>query len=166
MTCGRSPHRPNELHRREQRCDQLVPDLRDAVNQLSQAEKSLRAALRAVGVEAEDLSQSTSRYYELCNKRRLLERADTQLEATDAKLERFTKVATAARNAAIGMNSTDAELQRILRRAGIDESDTEQALRVFEINCERAKTALRIREEVINQSRESYGSARRSVLMS
>jgi uncharacterized protein YhaN len=144
----------NEIHRREQRRDHIMPDLRGAMDLLSLAEVALRTALRAVGAEEEDLSRSTTLYYELCNKRRQLEKADAQLEATDAKLERFTKAETAARNAEIGMNSTEAELQRIFRRAEIDESDTQQALGMFDAKCEQAKTALRIREEVTNQSRE------------
>lgn len=144
----------SELLRRERARDQLSPNLRAVKDRLHLSEQTLREALLSARLEDGDLSQAIARYYDLCDKWRQLEKADAQLAMIDAKLERFARGEIEARNAKIGLDSTEAELRRNLRLAGIDEPDLRQAMDVFEAKCELAKTALRIQAEVDNQSRE------------
>jgi uncharacterized protein YhaN len=76
------------------------------------------------------------------------------LASLDAKLEQATRIETESRNAEIALTTTEIELQRNLRRAGVNETDLQSAMSIFEGRCEQAIIAKQLQVEIENQARE------------
>lgn len=102
------------------------------------AAEELRAILRAANFDAVDLARDTREFLAQCEKRKTLERVESELRAFDAQSEAKHQVVQEAHDARGELDATENALRELLARAGIGTDDLTQAVAEFDARFERA----------------------------